>query len=209
LLVTESSRYNLTALRDPETIEKRHFDESLAFLEAVERTGAFGSPAIDIGTGAGFPGLPVKIVRPDLESTLLEATRKKAEFLTMAVEALGLEGVSVVNGRAETVAHEAEHRERYALAMARAVAQLRVLVELALPFVRMGGYLAAQKGSGAEREVRESARALEVVGGEVALVERIEAPGAAVAPRLVLVRKVRSTPDEYPRRPGMPSKRPL
>jgi 16S rRNA (guanine527-N7)-methyltransferase len=209
LLIAESSRYNLTSLRDPDAIENRHFAESLSFLEAIESAGAFASPAVDIGTGAGFPGLAIKIVRPHLELTLIEATGKKAEFLEKAVAALGLDGVTVVNARAETAGNDPMHRVRYQLAMARAVAPLRVLVELALPLLCVGGHLAAQKGSGADREVRESTNALTVLGGEVVTLRRFEAPGAAVAPALVLVRKVTQTPDGYPRRPGIPTKRPL
>lgn len=209
LLIEEGRRANLTALREPEAIERRHFGESLALLDALESLGAFGSPAIDIGSGAGFPGLPIKIVRPSLQLTLLEATGKKARFLELAVRALGLSGVTVVHGRAEELAHDAAHRESYALAMARAVGPLRVLAELALPFLRIGGFLAAPKGSAAPREVREAGNALEVCGGDVALVRPLDVPGPGPAPTLVLVRKVRQTPPQYPRRPGIPSKRPL
>ena len=135
MLITESSRHNLTSLRDPASIEARHFAESLAFLDAIESEGAFASPAIDVGSGAGVPGIPMKIVRPELELTLLEATRKKTEFLEKAVAELGLDGVTVLHGRAEEIAHGAAHREHYALAVAKAVAPLRVLAELAMPFL--------------------------------------------------------------------------
>jgi len=209
LIIEEGRRVNLTALRDPEAIERRHFGESLALLDALESLGAFASPAIDIGSGAGFPGLPIKIVRPALQLTLLEATGKKARFLELAVRSLGLTGVAVVQGRAEELAHDARHREAYALAMARAVGPLRVLAELALPFLRIGGFLAAPKGSGAPREVREARNALDICGGEVTAVQALDVPGPGPAPTLVLVRKVRGTPPQYPRRPGIPAKRPL
>jgi len=209
LLIDESSRHNLTALRDPAAIEARHFGESLGLLEAIEAEGALASPAIDVGTGAGIPGIPLRIVRPRLTLTLLEATRKRAEFLHKAVRELGLAGVTVVQGRAEEAARDPAHREQYALAMAKAVAPLPVLIELALPFVRVGGCLAAQKGSGAAREVVEAAQAIELLGGEIAMVRQFESLGAARPPTLVLVRKVRPTPDAYPRRPGIPTKRPL
>jgi 16S rRNA (guanine527-N7)-methyltransferase len=209
LLITESARYNLTALRDSEKIEQRHFGESLALLDAIERAGGFGSPAIDVGTGAGFPGVPLKIARPELQLTLLEATAKKAAFLEKLVSALGLDGVTIVNARAEELGHDPAHRGQYALVLARAVAPLRVLVELTLPFLQQGGCLAAVKGSGAAREVREAAHALEVLGGEPSQPVKLEAPGATVPPTLVLVRRMGATPDSYPRRPGIPSKRPL
>jgi 16S rRNA (guanine527-N7)-methyltransferase len=199
----------LTSLTDRELIERRHFGESLVLLEALDHMDAFGSPAIDIGSGGGFPGVPIKIVRPELELTLLEANAKKAAFLAALVDELHLDGVRVVNERAEVSAHDPAHRESYALALARAVAPLRVLAELTLPFLRPGGYLATPKGSSAQREVREAENALRTLGGEVALVRRLELGWPGPTPALVLVRKVAPTPERYPRRPGMPSKRPL
>jgi 16S rRNA (guanine527-N7)-methyltransferase len=199
----------LTSLSDEDRIERRHFGESLVLLEALEESGAFGSPTIDIGSGGGFPGIPIKIVRPETELTLLESNGKKAAFLRDMTAELGVEGVLVVNDRAETVAHDQAHRERYALAMARAVAPLRVLLELSLPFLRIGGWLAAPKGSGAQREVREAETALLTLGGEITDVRKLELDWPGPGPTLVLVRKVAGTPVKYPRRPGMPSKRPL
>jgi len=199
----------LTSLSDRDRIERRHFGESLVLLEALEGEGAFSSPAIDVGSGGGFPGVPIKIVRPELELTLLEANAKKAAFLSGLVAELGLTGVRVVNERAEVAAHDPTHREIYALAMARAVAPLRVLAELALPFLRPGGYLATPKGSAAQREVREAQNALRTLGGEIVLVRPLELGWPGPAPTLVLVRRVAPTPVRYPRRPGMPSKRPL
>ena len=208
-LLEERARAGLTSLRDRESIYRRHFGESLSLLAALEDAGVFASPAIDIGTGAGFPGLPMKIVRPQLQLTLLEATGKKAAFLERLVAELGLSGVNVINGRAEELAHDPAQREHYALALARAVAPLRTLVELALPFVRLGGVLAAPKGSGAEREVREAKAALEACGGRVESLRPLAVPGPGPAPMLVLVRKEVRTPRRFPRRAGMPTKRPL
>jgi 16S rRNA (guanine527-N7)-methyltransferase len=199
----------LTSLSDRERIERRHFGESLVLLKTLEELDVFGSPAIDIGSGGGFPGVPVKIARPELELTLLEANGKKAAFLSDLVRELGLNSVRVVNERAETAAHDPEYREAYTLAMARAVAPLRVLAELALPFVRVGGYLATPKGSGAQREVREAEMALRTLGGEVTHVRKLELDWSGPAPTLVVVRKRSGTPERYPRRPGIPSKRPL
>lgn len=208
-VLEENRRTNLTSVRDREGIYTRHFAESLALLRALEDRGLVASPLIDIGTGAGFPGLPMKIARPDLEVTLLEATGKKARFLEAVVAELELEGVTVVEGRAEEIARDPAHREAYPLALARAVAPLRVLLEYALPFVEVGGALAAPKGSAAPRELREAAHALELLGGEVLSAERLELPVEGPAPTLVIVRKVAATPEGYPRRPGMPAKRPL
>jgi 16S rRNA (guanine527-N7)-methyltransferase len=208
-LISERSRAALTSLKDLEAIERRHFGESLALLKALSEANAFVSPAIDIGTGAGFPGLPMKIARPELQITLLEATGKKAAFLEALVAELGLTGVTVLGARAEDAARDPAHRGAYKLALARAVAPLRVLLELALPFLEIGGLLAAQKGSAVDREVLEATHALDLIGGRVESVRRLHVPWPGVAPSLVLVRKTEETPERFPRRAGVPSKRPL
>ena len=208
-LISARKRVSLTSLRDRESIERRHFLESLALLRAVEDAGALGTPVIDVGSGAGFPGVPIKIARPELDLTLLEATEKKAAFLRALISRLGLSRIHVIHGRAEDVGHEPGQREVYALALARAVAPLPTLVELALPLVRVGGYLATPKGSAAAREVREAENALRMCGGVVEQVSKLDVPPPGPVPTLVLVRKIRETPERYPRRSGVPSKRPL
>ncbi len=208
-LIAQRSRAGLTSLTDRESIERRHFLESLVLLRALEEAGAFSSPAIDIGTGAGFPGLPIKIARPELELTLLEATGKKVKFLSGLIELLALDGVTAVQARAEDLGHDPSHRGAYNLALARAVGPLRILTELALPFLRIGGRLATPKGSGAMREAREAVAALEATGGEIERIEKLELPWPGVSPTLILVRKTAETPDRYPRRAGMAAKRPL
>ncbi len=202
-------RLRLTALTDPEAVQRRHFLEPLALLAALEEIDALGKTAIDIGSGAGFPGLPIKIVRPALRLTLLEANARRAAFLERLVQKLSLERVTVVNDRAEEVAHNPEHREAYELVLARAVAPLPTLVELTLPFLRLGGVLAAPKGSGAPREVREAAAALQACGGYVESIRPLNIPGAETSPTLVIVRKASDTPQRFPRRTGIPAKRPL
>ncbi len=202
-------RLRLTALTDPEAVQRRHFLEPLALLVALEEIDALGETAIDIGSGAGFPGLPIKIVRPALRLTLLEANAKRAAFLDRLVRKLRLERVTVVNDRAEEVAHNPEHREAYGLVLARAVAPLPTLVELTLAFPRLGGVLAAPKGSGAPREVREAAASLEACGGHVESIHPLHIAGAETSPTLVIVRKVSDTPQRFPRRSGIPAKRPL
>jgi 16S rRNA (guanine527-N7)-methyltransferase len=208
-LTEARSRAGLTSLTDSEAIQRRHFGEPLALLRALEDADAFGPTAVDIGPGAGFPGLPIKIVRPEMDLTLVEATGKRAAFLLHVIETLGLEGVEVVNARSETTAHEPNHRGAYRLVLARAVAPLAILVELALPFLQIGGYLATPKGSAAPREVLEAAAALEACGGQVEFTRPLAVPGPGPKPTLVLVRKIAETPDRYPRRPGIPAKRPL
>lgn len=208
-LLAENQRTNLTSTADRESLYERHFAESLAILRSLETRGVELSPMIDVGAGAGFPGLPIKIARLEVQLTLLEATGKKARFLEAMVAELGLADARVVQGRAEDIAREPAHREMYRLALARAVAPLPVLVELALPFLATGGALAAPKGSAMQREVRASANALVALGGEIEAVMPLVLPGERPKQTLVIVRKTGVTPQQYPRRAGMPTKRPL
>lgn len=209
LLIAANERVNLTSVTAYEEVQRRHFGESLAVAAALYRTGVLRSGqaarTIDLGAGAGFPGLPIKIAHPALRLTLLESAAKKTAFLEGVVERLALPDVAVVTGRAESAAHEPAHREAYDLALARAVASLPVLLELALPFLRLGGFLAAPKGSRAGQEVAAATAALQACGGRILVAERL--PDSPLT--LVLVEKVAPTPSAYPRRPGIPAKRPL
>lgn len=213
LLNEASPRVSLTTVTGYEAVQQRHFLESLALLPALREADLLlpgrRERVLDLGAGAGLPGLPLKIAVPGLSLTLLEATGRKAAFLREAVGELALEQVEVLTGRAEDLARQAERREAYDLVVARAVAPLPTLLELALPFVRIGGALAAPKGSGAPQEVSRSERALGLLGGRLVSVARLAVPGAEHPPRLVLVRKVAPTPETYPRRSGIPAKRPL
>lgn len=213
LLKAASLHVSLTAVTGYEAVQQRHFLESLALLPALREVDLLApggrERVLDLGAGAGLPGLPLKIAVPGLSLTLLEATGRKAAFLREAVGELALEQVEVLTGRAEDLARQAERREAYDLVVARAVAALPTLLELALPFVRIGGALAAPKGSGAPQEVSQSERALGLLGGSLLSVAPLAVPGAKHPPRLVLVRKVAPTPETYPRRSGIPAKRPL
>ncbi|HEY5626051.1 MAG TPA: 16S rRNA (guanine(527)-N(7))-methyltransferase RsmG [Dehalococcoidia bacterium] len=209
MIRAERERASLLSRGSLDEIEQRHFAESLALLRALEERELLLSPALDIGSGAGLPGLPIKIARPELRLTLLESNEKKAAFLERAITELGLDGADVITARAEEAGRLPEHRVAYKLALARAVAPLRVLAELALPFLALGGVLAAPKGSSAAKEVREAEAALTELGGAVDQTVPLEVPGAARAPTLVIVRKTGETPARYPRRPGIPRKRPL
>jgi 16S rRNA (guanine527-N7)-methyltransferase len=210
-LIGGNRRASLTSITDYQEVQRRHFGESLAIGAALYRAGVLspdlGARVLDLGAGAGFPGLPIRIVHPLLRLTILEATRKKTAFLQGLLARLALEDVTVITGRAETVAHEPAHRESYDLVLARAVAPLAVLVELALPFLRVSGFLAAPKGSRAPQEMAEAARALVTCGGRVVSADPLPSP--ALPLRLVLVEKMAPTPAAYPRRPGIPAKRPL
>jgi 16S rRNA (guanine527-N7)-methyltransferase len=209
-LVAATATLNLTAVRDIPGVYRRHIAESLALLRLLEEQGVLptGARVIDIGSGGGLPGLPMAIARPDLHVTLLEAAGKKAAFLRDTVAALELPQVDVLAARAEEVGRDSAHRERYDVAVARAVAPLNVLAELALPLVRPGGWLAAVKGSRVRDELAEAQGAIERCGGRVGPV--LPLPTMVGAPlSVVLIRKERPTPPELPRRPGIPAKRPL
>ncbi len=209
-LLAWNARFNLTAITDWEGVLVRHFLDSLSCLKALPRTElATGARVIDVGTGAGFPGLLLKIVCPGMRLTLLEATGKKVAFLEYVVRTLGLGEVEMIHGRAEELGHDPAHREQYDWALARAVAEMPALAEYLLPLVRVGGAALAQKGEGAAAEVHGADAAIVTLGGRVRQLVPVELRGLAETRYLVVVDKVAATPDRYPRRPGLPQKRPL
>ena len=209
-LVAWNQRFNLTAITDWEGVLVRHFLDSLSCLKALPRAElAAGARIVDVGTGAGFPGLPLKIVCPGMQLTLLEATGKKVAFLEHLVRVMGLKGVEAIHGRAEELGHNPAHRERYDWALARAVAEMPTLTEYLLPLVRVGGAVLAQKGEGAAAEVHGANAAIATLGGRVRQLVPVELRGLAETRYLVVVDKVAATPEKYPRRPGMPEKRPI
>ena len=215
-LVAWNARVNLTRIADYEAVQTKHFLDSLSCLAAIRRYPALlagmGSPglqAIDVGSGAGFPGLPLKIAFPALRLTLLEATGKKTAFLQAVVERLELRGVTVVAARAEEAGQDPARREGYDLALARALAEMAALAELTLPLVRVGGWVVAQKGEDPAAEVRAAQKAVKLLGGRVVEVLPVVVPGLEAARHLVVLEKIATTPPGYPRRPGVPAKRPL
>jgi len=207
-LVSWNTRFNLTAITDTEGVQIRHFLDSLSCLLAVGDVRP-GQSLIDVGTGAGFPGLPLKIVYPALRLTLVEATGKKTDFLQHMVKLLELRDVAVIHARAEQVGHDPLHRETYDWVTARAVAAMPTLVEYLLPLCRLGGHCLAQKGEGAAAEVTSAEPAVLLLGGRLSRLVPVELPGLAETRHLVLIEKVARTPDKYPRPPGRPAKRPL
>ncbi len=209
-LIAWNERFNLTAITDDAGVQIRHFLDSFSCLLALDPGEWFaGKRIIDVGTGAGFPGLPLKILCPRIKLTLLEATGKKVSFLQHIVDSLELRDVVVIHGRAEDVGQDKAHREQYDWALARAVADLPILVEYLLPFVQLHGRALAQKGEGAPAEVHRSEWALTQVGGQIRRIVPVDLRGLTETRYLVLIDKVAPTPVKYPRRPGMPSKRPL
>ncbi|MFO7682404.1 MAG: 16S rRNA (guanine(527)-N(7))-methyltransferase RsmG [Chloroflexota bacterium] len=207
LLLTWNERLNLTAVRDPHAIQIRHFLDSLSC--ALVTGDLNGRSLIDVGTGAGFPGLPLKILYPDLQLTLTDSVAKKTNFLRAVVAELGLANVTVLAERAETLGQQSAHRARYDWAAARGVAEMRVLVEYLLPLCKVGGHLLAQKGENAEKETAVARQALRMLGGGSPSLQAIHLPEVEQPHYLVVVEKMRETPAAYPRQPGIPAKRPL
>ena len=199
---------NLTTVTEYEEVQTRHFLDSLTVSAAIPSPALTGAKLLDVGSGAGLPGVPLAIAHPGLNVMLLEATQKKAVFLEHLVGKLGLDA-GVLTGRAESLARDASLRERFDVVVSRAVARLPVLVELTLPFCRVGGIVVAQKSRSAKPEIEEAEPAIGRLGGRLRDVTPVTAPGAGVRRLLVTVDKLNPTPDRYPRRPGIPSKRPL
>lgn len=211
-LAAWNQKFNLTAITDYEQVQVRHFLDSLSCLLTEEVRQVLNRPearVIDVGTGAGFPGLPLKLVCPAFSLTLLEATGKKVLFLEHLISRLGLQRVSAIKARAEELAHDPSHREQYDLALARAVGELPVVVEYTLPFCRIGGWVVAQKGEAGAAEAWSACPAITLLGGELCRVMPVELPGLPEDRSLVVIKKISSTPPNYPRRPGIPSKKPL
>lgn len=203
-LVAWNARVNLTAITDRHEVYIKHFLDSLSvapFVRAAHRL-------LDIGSGAGFPGVPLKIALPQLRVTLLEATGKKVAFLRHIVSQLGLSDVAILHTRAEAAAHDATQRAQYDVVVARAVASLATLCEYALPFVRRGGIFVAHKGVQVDDEVRASAHARGVLGGRLREVVPVQLIGLETR-HLVIIEKISATPEAYPRRAGVPERRPL
>lgn len=207
-LIAWNRRVNLTRIVEPNEIAVKHFLDSLAVRLALP-PGSPSSTLIDVGSGAGFPGMPLKIACPDIRLTLLEATGKKAAFLQHLVEVLQLTGVTILVARAEEAGRQPDHREQYDVAVARAVAPLPVLAEYTLPLVKVGGTIIAQKGTDPATEVKTAAQALALLGGQLDRIVPVTIPGLDAPRHLVLITKVKPTPQQYPRRPGMPAKRPI
>lgn len=206
-LIEWNQKFNLTAIRDVAGIRTKHFLDSFSCVLAWKTN----PPAnlIDIGTGAGFPGLPLKIIYPNTKVTLVESVGKKAMFCQHVVSLLGLEGVNVINSRAEDLGQIREHREQYDWGIARAVANLRVLAEYLLPLVQVGGRMLAQKGESGPAEVHTAETAIKLLGGELRQLISVTLPGVVEERHLVVVDKVATTPPGYPRKPGVPTKKPL
>jgi 16S rRNA (guanine527-N7)-methyltransferase len=206
-LAVWNDRINLTAITEPEAVRVRHFLDSLSVVQAANFRP--GMRVIDVGTGAGFPGLPLCIAFPGIHLTLMEATGKKITFLEHIAEQLELDHVRTLHARAEEAGHLPDERGRYDVVLARAVARLPALVEYMLPLARLGGTCIAMKGTTAQAEAEDARRALVLLGGQVKGIERIQLPGVPDERYLVAIEKIAPTPAPYPRKPGIPTRKPL
>jgi len=206
-LLEWNQKFNLTAIRDSGSIRTKHFLDSFSCVLAWKASPP--SRLIDVGTGAGFPGLPLKILYPNLKLTLVESVGKKAMFCQHMVRVLGLEHVDVIQARAEDLGQNPAHREKYDWSIARAVANLSVLSEYLIPLVKMGGMMLAQKGESGPAEAQSAEKAMKLLGGKLKQLIPVNLPGVADDRYLVIVEKVAATPPNYPRKPGIPMKQPL
>lgn len=208
-LLDWNRRVNLTAIVENREVQAKHFLDSLTVSLVIPRDVAAQGSLIDVGSGGGFPGLPLKILWPGLRVSLVESVGKKAAFLRHITDTLGLEGVEVCCQRAESLAHDPNMREKFDVVVSRAVADLSVLAELTLPFCKLGGRVVAQKKSGIGDELKRSERAVSLLGGALERIEVVELEEIGETRWLVVLTKDTASPSFYPRRPGLPAKRPL
>lgn len=205
LLIEWNEKINLTAIVEPKEIILKHFIDSLTISKYLKD----GNKLIDVGTGAGFPGIPNKILNKKLNVTLLDSLKKRTIFLDEVINNLQLEDIKSMHGRVEEIAQNKEYREKYDVATSRAVAQLNILLEYMLPLVKVGGLCICMKGSEINEELENAKNALKILGGEIEKVESFELENSDMKRNIVIIRKVKNTPNKYPRKAGTPSKEPL
>lgn len=204
-LLEWNEKINLTAITEEDDIILKHFIDSLTILEYIPEK----SNVIDVGTGAGFPGIPLKIVREDINMTLMDSLNKRITFLNEVINKLGLKKINAIHSRAEELAKMPEHREKYDIAVSRAVANLSTLSEYMIPFVKVGGKCICMKGSNIEEELKTAKNAIKELGGEIEKVINFKLPDSDNERNIIIIKKVRNTKSKYPRKAGMPSKEPL
>ena len=207
LLIEWNQQVNLTAITQPDQVAVKHMIDSISCFDSSVFFA--GARMIDVGTGAGFPGLPLKIFQSDLGLTLLDSLNKRVKFLQCVVDELKLDNTTVIHARAEEGARQKQYREQFDVAVSRAVARLTVLCEYCLPFVNIGGYFVALKGLQYAAEVDEAKRAIEILGGKLEKIVPVKLPGLDDVRAVLYIKKIKKTPTVYPRKAGTPEKSPL
>ena len=202
-----NEKINLTAITEDEEVIKKHFIDSLKVYKINELKNC--KNIIDIGTGAGFPGIPMKIVNPDCNVVLLDSLNKRINFLNEVISNLNLENIRTIHGRAEDFAQDNEYRERFDGVVSRAVANLTVLSEFCIPYLKVGGYFVALKGPAIDEELDEAKKAIGILGAKIIRIEDVEIEGSDLKHNLVVIKKIKQTPKKYPRKAGMVTKNPL
>lgn len=205
LLLDWNEKINLTAIVDPKEIIVKHFIDSITLSKYIP----LGTTLVDVGTGAGFPGIPLKILREDIDITLLDSLQKRIKFLDIVIEELNLKGIHTIHSRVEEFSKSNKYREKYDIATSRAVANMSTLAEYLLPNVKVSGKVLAMKGSSIEEELNNAKKAIGILGGEIEKVDEFELPMTDIKRSIVVLRKVKNTPPKYPRKAGIPAKEPL
>lgn len=208
ILVEWNSFMNLTGITEYEEVMLKHYLDSLVLRLPID-DGNSHIKLIDVGTGAGFPGLPLKIAYPDTEVVLFDSLNKRIKFLDEVIAQLGLKGISTVHGRAEDGGKSKELREQFDVSVSRAVADLSVLSEYNLPFVKVGGYFVAYKSGEIDEELEKSKKAISILGGQIEKVDKFKLPETDIERSLVYIKKVKNTPKKFPRKAGLPAKEPI
>ena len=205
ILLEWNEKINLTAITNEEEIILKHFVDSLTINKYIEE----GKSIIDVGTGAGFPGIPIKILREDLKVTLLDSLNKRINFLNEVIEKLDLKNIECIHGRAEEFGKNKNYREKYDLATSRAVANMSTLSEYLIPCVKVGGKVLAMKGDKAEEELEEAKKAIKLLGGKVENIDNFYLPDSDIKRNIIIIKKIEKTERKFPRKPGTPAKEPI
>lgn len=204
-LLEWNTKINLTAITEQKEIILKHFIDSLTIHSYIEEKNTI----MDVGTGAGFPGIPIKIIKKDCNITLLDSLNKRIMFLRDSIDKLGLEHIEAVHARAEEVGREVKYREKYDIVVSRAVAPLNILVEYLIPFVKVGGKVICMKGPKIEEELKQAQKAINQLGGTIDKIDNLRLPDTEIERNIILIKKWKNTPKEYPRKAGIPSKNPI
>lgn len=205
LILEWNDKINLTAITDDMDFIVKHFVDSITIEKYIDKN----KKIIDIGTGAGFPGIPIKILRNDVDIVLFDSLNKRLKVLEEIIEKLQLKNIKTLHGRAEETFKNKEHREKYDIAVSRAVASLNILAELMLPAIKVGGICICMKGNNAEDEIKNAQKAISMLGGEIIKKDKIILPELNLERNIIIIRKIKPTPNQYPRKPGTPQKSPI